>query len=139
MADRMHDLFGGTPNRARRKASRSKGFRNADCFLIVGVATALSGPIALELTGGSVKGDLVSWNGQQAVVKAEFGSLTFKREQLSQATLQRLDLLSGNPQNLGSHRRAEGTVERLRTDNDELRQRFRPPASSHRFNGAAFL
>jgi hypothetical protein len=43
----------------------------------------------LELTGGSViKGDLVSWNGQQAVVKAEFGSLTFKREQLSHATLQ---------------------------------------------------
>ena len=51
--------------------------RNADCFLIVGVATALSGPIALELTGGSViKGDLVSWNSQQAVIKAEFGSLT---------------------------------------------------------------
>ena len=47
MADRIHDLFGRTPNRARRKASRSKGFRNADCFLIVGVATALSGPIAL--------------------------------------------------------------------------------------------
>ena len=63
MADRIHDLFGGTPNRAPRKASRSKGFRNADCFLIVGVATALSGPIALELTVGSViKGDLVSWN-----------------------------------------------------------------------------
>jgi hypothetical protein len=44
----------------------------------------------------------VSWNGQQAVVKAEFGSLTFKREQLSQATIQRLDLLSGDPQKLSA-------------------------------------
>ena len=47
-----------------------KGFVTLIVFLIVGVAIALSGPIALELTGGSViKGDLASWNGQQAVVK----------------------------------------------------------------------
>ena len=65
------------------------------------VSLAHAAPFTLELTGGSViKGDLVSWNGQQAVVKAEFGSLTFKREQLSRATLQRLDLLSGDPQKL---------------------------------------
>jgi hypothetical protein len=71
--------------------------------LIVSAGVALCAPIALELTGGSViKGDLVSWNGQQAVVKAEFGSLTFKREQLSQATIQRLDLLSGDPQKLAA-------------------------------------
>ena len=49
------------------------------------VANALSTPITLELTGGN------SWNGQQAVIKAEFGSL---RRELSQATLQCLDLLS---------------------------------------------
>ena len=56
-----------------------KGFVTLIVFLIVGVATALSGPSALELTGGSViKGDLVSWNSQQAVIKAEFGSLTFE-------------------------------------------------------------
>jgi hypothetical protein len=67
-------------------------------FWLISITPALCVPISLELTGGSViKGDLVSWNGQQAVVKAEFGSLTFKREQLSQATLQRLDLVTGDP------------------------------------------
>ena len=40
--------------------------------LLASVATGLAAPITLELTGGSlIKGDLVSWNGQQAVVKAE--------------------------------------------------------------------
>jgi len=78
-------------------------------------ATAFCVPITLELTGGSVNnGDLVSWNGQQAVVKAEFGSLTFKREHLSQATLQRLDLLSGDPQKLVARiAKLEATVESL--------------------------
>ena len=62
-------------------------------FLLATTIGSRSAPMNLELTGGSViKGDLLSWNGQQAVVKAEYGSLTFKREQLSQATLQRLDL-----------------------------------------------
>jgi hypothetical protein len=61
---------------------------------VASVATALSAPITLELSGGSViKGDLVSWNGQQVVVKAEFGSMTFRRDQLSQATIQRLILM----------------------------------------------
>ena len=51
-------------------------------LLVVSAVTAFCAPITLELLGGSlIKGDLVSWNGQQAVVKAEFGSLTFKREQ----------------------------------------------------------
>ena len=69
--------------------------------LLVSAATVLSAPIALELSAGSViKGDLVSWNGQQAVVKAEVGSMTFRRDQLSQATIQRLELLSGDPQKL---------------------------------------
>jgi hypothetical protein len=113
--------------------------------LIVGVATALSGPIALELTGGSViKGDLVSWNGQQAVVKAEFGSLTFKHEQLSQATLQRLDLLSGDPQKQLVARIAEleATVDSLRRDNAarlEAATRSQPTApTSHRRTGTEY-
>ena len=54
-------------------------------LLLATVAAALSAPVTLELSGGSViKGDLVSWNGQQAVAKAEFGSMTFRRNQLSQ-------------------------------------------------------
>jgi hypothetical protein len=94
--------------------------------LLIIAATALSAPISLELAGGSlIKGDLVSWNGQQAVVKAEFGSLTFKREQLSQATLQRLDLLSGDPQKLVARiAELEATVESLRKDNAVLRQQL---------------
>ena len=40
----------------------------------------------MRATGGGsvIEGDLISWNGQQAVVKAEFGSMTFRRNQLSQ-------------------------------------------------------
>jgi cell shape-determining protein MreC len=95
-------------------------------LLLVSVATALSAPITLELSGGSViKGDLISWNGQQAVVKAEFGSMTFKRDQLSQATLQRLELLSGDPQKLLARiSELEATVESLRKDNAALRQQL---------------
>jgi hypothetical protein len=60
------------------------------------VASALCGSITLELASGSViKGNLISWNDQQAIVKTEFGSITFRRDQLNQATIQRLDLLSG--------------------------------------------
>ena len=95
-------------------------------LLLVSVATALSAPVTLELSGGSViKGDLVSWNGQQAVVKAEFGPMTFRRDQLSQATIQRLELLSGDPQKLLARiSELEATVESLRKDNAVLRQQL---------------
>ena len=95
--------------------------------LLVSAATVLSAPIALELSAGSViKGDLVSWNGQQAVVKAEVGSMTFRRDQLSQATIQRLELLSGDPQKLLARiSELEATVESLRKDNSALRQQLR--------------
>jgi hypothetical protein len=101
-------------------------FRLALLALGAVVSIARPAPFTLELTGGSVmKGDLVSWDGQQAVVKAEFGSLTFKREQLSQATLQRLDLLSGNPQKLVMRiAELEATVNSLRKDNAALRQQL---------------
>ena len=90
------------------------------------VATALSAPVTLELTGGSViKGDLVSWSGQQAVVKAEVGSMTFRRDQLSQASIQRLELLSEDPQKLLERiSELEATVESLRKDNAALRQQL---------------
>ena len=97
-------------------------------LLLISVSTAFCAPIALELTGGSViKGDLVSWN----------GSLTFKREQLSRATLQRLELLSGDPHKLAARvAELEAIVENLRKDNAALRQqlqaataaRLAPPA-----------
>jgi hypothetical protein len=56
---------------------------------------------------------------------------TFKREQLSQATLQRLDILSGDPQKLAARVvELEATVESLRKDNAALRQQLQ--ASSPR-------
>ena len=93
-------------------------------LLLASIASVLSAPISLELSGGSViKGDLISWNGQQAVVKAEFGSMTFRRDQLSQATIQTLELLSGDPQKLLVRiSELEATVESLRKDNAALRQ-----------------
>jgi hypothetical protein len=69
---------------AAMKHSYPKAFVGLLIFMLASLATALSAPITLELSAGSViKGDLVSWNGQQAVVKAEFGSMTFKRDQLN--------------------------------------------------------
>jgi hypothetical protein len=100
--------------------------------LLSTVATALSAPFTLELSAGSViKGDLISWNGQQAVVKAEFGSMTFRRDQLSQPTLQRLELLSGDPQKLLARiSELEATVESLRKDNAALRQQLQTAAAA---------
>ncbi len=90
-------------------------------LLLVSATSVLCAPITLELTGGSaIKGDLVSWNGQQAIVKAEFGSLTFKREQLSQTTLQKLEL-TGDLQKLAARiAELEATVESLRKDDQDL-------------------
>ncbi len=78
-----------------------------------------------------IKGDLVSWNGQQAVVKAEFGSMSFRRDQLSQATIQKLELLSGDPQKLLARiAELEATVESLRKDNAALRQQLQTAAAA---------
>jgi hypothetical protein len=104
----IHPTFMGgeyLPNYRRHEAamkhSYPKAFVGLMIFLLASLATALSASITLELSAGSViKGDLVSWNGQQAVVKAEFGSMTLRRDQLSLATIQRLELLSGGPQKL---------------------------------------
>jgi cell shape-determining protein MreC len=103
-----------------------KAFLGLVIFLLASLATALAAPITLELSAGSViKGDMISWNGQQAVVKTEFGSMTFRRDQLSQATIQKLELLSGDPQKLLARiAELEATVESLRKDNAALRQQL---------------
>jgi hypothetical protein len=109
-----------------------QGFAGLVIFLLASLASALSAPITLELSAGSViKGDLVSWNGQQAVVKAEFGSMTFKRDQLNLATIQRLELLSGHPQKLLARiSELQATVESLRKDNAALRQQLQIAAAA---------
>ena len=95
-------------------------------LLLASIASALSAPISLELSGGSViKGDLISWNGQHSILKADFGAMTLRRDQLSQATIQRLELLSGDPQKLLARiSELEATVESLRKDNAALRQQL---------------
>jgi hypothetical protein len=114
------------------KHSYPKAFVGLMIFLLARLATALSAPITLELSAGSViEGDPVSWNGQQAVVKAEFGSMTFKRDQLNLATIQRLELLSGDPQKLLTRiSELEATVESLRKDNAALRQQLQTAAAA---------
>src|SRR4029077_8691121 len=114
------------------KHSYPKAFVGLMIFLLASPATALSTPITLGLSAGSViKGDLVSWNGQQAVVKAEFGSMTFKRDHLNLATIQRLELLSGDPQKLLMRiSELESPVESLRKDNAALRQQLQTAATA---------
>jgi len=127
-----------SPQEYRAIADLSRGWfplaltgKRVDFILMIiyrraGVTSTFSAPITLELSGGSViKGDLVSWNGEQAVVKAEFGPVTFRRDQLNQATIQRLELLSGDPQKLLARiSELEATVENLRKDNAALRQQL---------------
>jgi hypothetical protein len=96
------------------------------------LATAHAAPVSIELSGGSViNGELLSWNGKEAQVKAEFGTMTLKREQLSQKALDRLDLQSGDPQKLAAKvSELEATVASLRRDNAALRQQLaQAPAS----------
>ena len=90
------------------------------------LATAHAAPVSIELSGGSViNGELLSWNGKEAQVKAEFGTMTLKREQLSQKALDRLDLQSGDPQKLAAKvSELEATVASLRRDNAALRQQL---------------
>jgi hypothetical protein len=89
-------------------------------------ASVHAAPVSLELSGGSVINDeLISWNGKEAQVKAEFGTTTLKREQLSQKALDRLDLQSGDPQKLVAKvAELEATVASLRRDNAALRQQL---------------
>ena len=105
---------------------------------VVLLATAHAAPVSLELSGGSViNGELISWNGKEAQVKAEFGTTTLKREQLSQKALDRLDLQSGDPQKLAAKiAELEATVASLRRDNAALRQQLSQAPSTQPAPGA---
>ena len=61
------------------------------------VSFVAAGPITLELKSGStIKGDLISWNGEQALIKAEFGEVKLSKAQLSTQALSELALSSGD-------------------------------------------
>jgi hypothetical protein len=93
---------------------------------VVLFTTVHAAPISIELTGGSViNGDLISWDGNEVQIKAEFGTLKFKKDTLSTKTLERLDLQSGDPQKVAAKiAELEATVASLRRDNAALRQQL---------------
>ena len=66
-------------------------------------------------------------------MKAEFGTMKFKKEALSQKTIDRLDLQSGDPQKLAAKiAELEATVESLRRDNAALREQLAQSQASSR-------
>ena len=102
---------------------------NALLFALLAGLTALSAtasPIALELKSGSkIKGELVSWDGEQATVKADFGEVKLSKAQLSQQSLSELALLSGDASALKAKiTELQSTVNSLRRDNAALREQL---------------
>lgn len=101
-------------------------------FLIFTTGKVLATPITLELSGGSnITGELIKWDGQNATIKAEFGEVVLKKEQISQKSLQNLALSSGDASALKARiAELESTVESLRRDNAALRQQLQATASN---------
>lgn len=109
-------------------------------------AVVCAGPIALELKSGSkIKGELVRWDGEQAVVKAEFGEVKLSKAQLSQEALSELALSSGDASALKAKiTELQAMVESLRRDNAALREQLAgaaarpvaPPVAAPRPAGA---
>jgi hypothetical protein len=109
----------------------SNAFVRILLLLLVSAVTAFCGSVTLELSGGSIiRGELISWDGQQAFVKAEFGLVQFKRDQLSPATIDRLEFLSKDRQHLLTRiSDLESTVESLKKENASLRQQLEATAA----------
>jgi len=101
------------------------------CFLLL--LTCLlctASPITLELKGGStIRGEVLSWDGQTVAVKAEFGTMSFKRDQLSEKTVQTLLLASGDTSALQAKiGDLEAQVEQLKLENAQLKQAIKSAA-----------
>ena len=90
------------------------------------VSSVAAGPITLELKSGStIKGDLISWNGEQALIKAEFGEIKLSKAQLSEGALSELALSSGDDSALKAKiTELQSMVESLRRDNAALREQL---------------
>jgi hypothetical protein len=100
----------------------------AALLLALGLSIFDSGaaPITLELKSGStIKGDLISWNGEQALIKAEFGEVKLSKAQLSTQALSELALSSGDASALKAKiRELQSMVDSLRRDNTALREQL---------------
>lgn len=123
--------LGHTSERRRAFATRRKtlAFGLAVAFAVTGKLFA--SPVTLELKSGSkIKGDLVSWDGQQATVKADFGEVKLSKAQLSQEALSELALSSGDASALKAKiTELQSMVESLRRDNAALREQLAGAAS----------
>lgn len=93
---------------------------------LLSMAVSTAAPITLELQSGStIKGELVKWDGEQAIVKAEFGEFTLSRSQLSEKALSELSLSSGDASALKAKiTELQAMVESLRRDNAALREQL---------------
>ena len=93
-------------------------------FLTFFLAVSIAAPVTLELKSGSmIKGDLISWNGEQALIKAEFGEVKLSKAQLSMQALSELALSSGDASALKAKiRELQAMVDSLRRDNTALRE-----------------
>lgn len=87
---------------------------------------ATASPVTLELKSGSkIKGDLVSWDGERATVKADFGEVKLSKAQLSQESLAELALSSGDASALKAKiTELQSMVDSLRRDNAALREQL---------------
>jgi hypothetical protein len=87
---------------------------------------AVASPSTLELKSGStIKGELVSWDGEQATVKSDFGEVKLSKAQLSLSALSELALSSGDSSALKAKiKELQSTVESLRRDNEALRDQL---------------
>jgi hypothetical protein len=107
--------------RSRRKLSVALVVASASL-----AATIFASPVTLELKSGSkIKGELVSWDGERATVKADFGEVKLSKAQLSQQSLSELSLSSGDASALKAKiTELQSMVESLRRDNAALREQL---------------
>jgi hypothetical protein len=95
-------------------------------FSIGLILSATATPITIELQSGSrIKCELVDWDGENATIKTEFGTLTLSKSQLSESSLQSLAVSSEDAAALKAKiNDLRSVIESLRRDNAALREQL---------------
>ncbi len=106
-------------------------------FAALQIVVAAS-PVTLELKSGSkITGELVSWDGDKATVKADFGDVVLTKSQLTGQALSELTASSGDASALKAKiSELQATVESLRRDNSALRAQLAGQSPAAPANGA---
>ena len=138
--------LGHASRRTQLVATRRKSLAVWLTVAIAATGTLCASAITLELKSGSkIKGELVSWDGEQATVKADFGEVKLSKTQLSEDALSELSLSSGDASALKAKiTELQAMVESLRRDNAALREQLAgaaarpvaPPVAAPRPAGA---